>query len=84
MSTAPIQHGDECWQRLRWERGTRYYEAHLHQDLWGAWILTRAWGRRGTAQGRVVHSPCESYTEALRHYQRVRVQRGRRGYCVLG
>jgi hypothetical protein len=20
------------WIRLRWERGTRYYEAHLHQD----------------------------------------------------
>ncbi len=24
------------WVRIRWERGTRYYEAFVHQDLWGA------------------------------------------------
>jgi hypothetical protein len=23
------------WVYLRWERGTRYYEAHLHQDPLG-------------------------------------------------
>jgi hypothetical protein len=32
---------------LRWERGTRYYEVYLHQDLWGEWVLTQVWGRRG-------------------------------------
>ncbi len=74
---------DPHWQRRRWERGTRYYEAHLHQDLWGEWILTRVWGRRGAAQGRVVHRPCASYVEALRDYQLVMVQRGRRGYRVM-
>lgn len=29
------------WIRIRWEKGTRYYEVHLHQDLWGEWLLTR-------------------------------------------
>jgi hypothetical protein len=28
------------WISLRWERGTRYYEVYLHQDLWGDWVLT--------------------------------------------
>lgn len=28
------------WVRVRWERGIRYYEAYIHQDLWGAWVLT--------------------------------------------
>jgi len=22
----------------RWEKDTRYYEAHLHQDLWGGLV----------------------------------------------
>lgn len=35
---------DHGWQRLRWERGTRYYEAVLHQDLWAGWVPTRARG----------------------------------------
>jgi hypothetical protein len=28
------------WISLRWERGTRYYEVHLQQDLFGEWVLT--------------------------------------------
>jgi hypothetical protein len=33
------------WISLRWEKGTRYYEVYLHQDLWGDWVLTQVWGR---------------------------------------
>ncbi len=40
------------WHR-RWEKGTRYYEARLHPDLWGEWILTVGWGTRGTQLGQV-------------------------------
>jgi hypothetical protein len=32
------------WLHERWEKGTRYYEIHLHQDLWGDWVLTQVWG----------------------------------------
>ncbi len=52
------------WLRIRWEKGTRYYEAYVHQDLWGDWVLTRIWGRRETRLGRVVCLPCQSYREA--------------------
>ena len=52
---------------LRWERptarGVRYYQVDLHQDLWGEWLLTQAWGRRGTRLGRVRVAPCGSHAE---------------------
>jgi hypothetical protein len=41
------------WISLRWERGTRYYEVYLHQDLWGDWVLTQVWGRGGMELGRI-------------------------------
>jgi hypothetical protein len=28
------------WLTLRWTRGTRYYRAHLEQDLWCGWVIT--------------------------------------------
>ena len=47
--------------RLRWEkhtaRGIRYYEVDLHQDLWGEWLLTQAWGRLSTRLGQKFE-PC--------------------------
>jgi hypothetical protein len=45
------------WEYRRWEKAQRYYEAHIHQDLWGEWVLTRVWGRRGTLLGRTIHVP---------------------------
>ncbi len=68
------------WVRVRWERGTRYYEAYIHQDLWGAWVLTRSWGRRGTRLGRTVHLPCLSYLDARDRLARLDRRRKRRGY----
>lgn len=66
--------------RLRWEKETRYYEVHLQQDLWGSWVLTRIWGRRGTALGQIRPVPCASYAEAIRQLTVVQGQRKRRGY----
>ncbi len=55
--------------RLRWEKrtawGVRYYEVDLHQDLWGEWLLTQAWGRRGTRLGQVRGVSCGSRAEGL-------------------
>lgn len=39
------------WISFHWTKQTRYYKLILHQDLWGNWIVTRAWGRIGTKQG---------------------------------
>jgi len=71
------------WLSLRWEKGSRYYEVRLHQDLWGDWVLTQVWGRRDTALGRVVHTPCTSYEEGYERLAAVRVRRESRGYKVL-
>ena len=79
------------WVRLRWEKSTRYYEACLHPDLWGEWILTVGWGRRGTRLGQVRDRPCASYAEGVTRLTAVgkrRAQRGYRaipasGYCII-
>jgi len=53
------------------------------QDLWGDWVLTRIWGRRGSALGQVRRAPCESYAEALAKLAGVEKRRVRRGYVVV-
>jgi predicted DNA-binding WGR domain protein len=70
--------------RLRWEKETRYYEAHVEPDLWGGWVLTRIWGRRGTPRGQLRRVPCGSYAEALQKLAQVQKQRARRGYIAVG
>jgi predicted DNA-binding WGR domain protein len=71
------------WLSLRWEEGTRYYEVHLHQDLWGDWVLTQVWGRRGTELGRMVHTPCASYQDGRERLAAVQARRRQKGYTVL-
>ena len=71
------------WIRLRWEKATRYYEVYLHPDLWGQWVLTRIWGRRGARLGRVVHTACASYQEGQQQLVAVQVRRQQRGYVLV-
>jgi hypothetical protein len=68
------------WEYRRWEKAQRYYEAHIHQDLWGEWVLTKVWGRQGTLLGRAVHVPCTSYRQACEWLTELRVRREKRGY----
>ncbi len=67
----------------RWHRDTRYYEARVEQDLWGDWVLTRVWGRRGTPAGQVRHDPCSSYIEALERLDAVTRRRAAHGYALI-
>jgi hypothetical protein len=71
------------WLHERWEKGTRYYEVRLHQDLWGGWVLTQIWGQRGAALGRVRHVPCASYEEGITKLDEVRKKREQRGYVAV-
>ena len=71
------------WSHQRWEKDSRYYEILLHQDLWGDWVLTRIWGRRGTKLGREVHTPCASYRDARDRIVAVKARRKRRSYTPL-
>ncbi len=75
--TEPIMAG---WIAQRWEKGTRYYEARLHPDLWGDWMLTVGWGRRGTRLGQVRDRPCASYAEGLAMLAAVAQRRAQHGY----
>lgn len=73
----------------RWERidpvtrCPRYYELRVVQDLWGAWVLTKIWGRRGSKRGRVVHIPYDSVDAAVGAYQKSSDRRRRRGYTPV-
>lgn len=71
--------------RRRWENPSRdrYYEAHLARDLFGDWVLTRVWGRRGASQGRVQHTLCSSLADAHSRLAAVARRRRSRGYTPV-
>lgn len=71
------------WIRLRWEKEGRYYEAHLHQDLWGQWVVTRAWGQRNGRLGRVMNVPCASHEEGLGILAQLDRSRRQKGYRLI-
>lgn len=70
--------------RLRWykptDKGIRYYTAQLHQDLWGDWVVTRTWGRKGTRLGRSMNVLCESYEAGMKELESVQLRRKQHGY----
>jgi predicted DNA-binding WGR domain protein len=68
----------------RWEKGTRYYEARLHRDLWGDWLLSVRWGRRGTRLSQSRDRPCASYDDGLARLGAVAKRRAQRGYQPVG
>jgi predicted DNA-binding WGR domain protein len=71
------------WYHLRWHKGTRFYEAILQQDLWGEWVLTRRWGRRGAKTGKSMTMPCASYEQGLQLLEEVIERRAKRGYVAV-
>jgi predicted DNA-binding WGR domain protein len=68
------------WITLRWTRGTRYYRAHLEQDLWHGWLLTLVHGRIGTRLGRARASSSLSLETALTELAAITKRRRQRGY----
>jgi predicted DNA-binding WGR domain protein len=69
-----------AWRHSRWERETRYYELWVQQDLFGHWLLTRIWGRQGSALGQIRHEVCESYATGLTKYAEAENKQAKRGY----
>jgi hypothetical protein len=68
------------WLTLRWTRGTRYYRAHLEQDLWHDWVITQVNGRRGSSLGRARTHPQPSLAAALTNLAAIAERRQKRGY----
>ncbi|WP_110666048.1 hypothetical protein [Salinicola halophilus] len=49
---------------VRWESEHDYVLVHLHQDMFGDWIFSRAWGQIGTQYGGLKHAVADSYEQA--------------------
>ena len=68
-------------ERARWEKqiATRYYEARLVRDLFGAYQLMRVWGGIGIARGAIrfyaVTGPA-AFVDELARIDKRRVKRG--------
>jgi len=73
----------ENWTRKRWEKDTRYYEALVHQDLWGNWVITRNWGRIGSKLGQIRHTPCTSYADVQKELKAIEKRRQSRHYQLV-
>ena len=71
------------WLSLRFERDTRYYQLHLEQDLWGAWILTRVNGRRNSRLGRALMTWPGSFEAGLSALAGSAKRRRLRGYALV-
>lgn len=58
----PASYQMAAWWTMTWEKRVpekgqaRYYQLTLQQDLWGDWVLLRAWGRIGHHPSRVVQT----------------------------
>lgn len=45
---------------VRWETDHDYVLVHIHQDMFGDWIFSRAWGQIGTQFGGLTHQLAET------------------------
>ena len=84
-----VEPGRCCALVMRWHHQSRYYEAHLRQDLFG-WVVVRYWGGIGRAGGRMKSDPVPDFVDGLRRIHEVASRRRKRRYdcdyafCVLG
>ncbi len=63
-----------------WHKETRYYQARLEQDLFGFWVVTRVWGRRGTRRGQIRTLAVSSPAEGMQRLADIAVLRRQHGY----
>ncbi|WP_106478604.1 hypothetical protein [Phytohalomonas tamaricis] len=50
---------------IRWESDHDYVLVHVHQDMFGDWIVSRAWGQIGTQFGGLKHMLAEDFSQAM-------------------
>lgn len=67
----------------KWESPDRYYTAILHRDLFDTWIVTRAWGAKGSRRGRVDPYPVSSYSAGLQMLDAISRRRRQHGYTLI-
>jgi len=67
----------------RWEKGHRYYEGQVMEDLYG-WVFVRTWGKKGTRLGRNIKVRVESCEDGVKAMEQVKRRRKYRGYEMVG
>ncbi|SDI72286.1 hypothetical protein [Billgrantia gudaonensis] len=50
---------------VRWESDHDYVLVHIHQDMFGDWIFSRAWGQIGTQFGGLKHQLADDHAQAM-------------------
>jgi len=80
--TAAVSFDTSAWITLRWTRGTRYFRAHLEQDLWQGWIVTHVNGRISSPLGRSRTRPAPSIEAAPLQLAAIAKRRRQRGYTL--
>ena len=78
----PVSLDTSTWITLRWTRGTRYYRAHLEQDLWHSWVVTYVNGRISSPLGRTRSLPAPTIESALLQLAAIAKRRRQRGYTL--
>ena len=63
---------------------SRYYHAHLDNDLFGGWTLVLVWGGLRNRRGNMQVNAVSSYEDGLQRLQAIDKRRRRRGYSPAG
>lgn len=63
---------------------SRYYHAHLDNDLFGGWTLVLAWGGLCNRQGNMRVNCLVSYEDGVQRLQAIDKRRRQRGYSPVG
>ncbi len=50
---------------VRWETDHDYVLVHVHRDMFGDWIFSRAWGQIGTQFGGLKHRLADDHDQAM-------------------
>jgi hypothetical protein len=79
---APVSFETGAWITLRWIRGTRYFRAHVEQDLWQGWTVTHVNGRINSPLGRARSLPAPTIESALLQLAAIAKRRRQRGYIL--
>ena len=69
------------WISYRWQRETRYYEAHLKMDLFG-WVVVRFWGGLGLPSAQRITSPVPNYQAGLSTLEEIMKVRKKHKYSL--
>jgi hypothetical protein len=82
LTDKPVSFDTHAWITLRWTRGSRYFRAHLVQDLWSGWVVTHVNGRMNSSLGRARSFPAPTIELALMRLAAIAKRRRRRGYTL--